>query len=144
MDQPLGGRRLLFEEPVAGDPELDRAAQLLDVAQRDVARRVATGLFDAQTGPAAAQRPAEPPAVPRHQCGRPREQPGDPQPTGGVLGELDVVDLAHGQAVAVDDLAVEQVEHRVEGAVEPVHHAPIPVTIISGSAASAATAITTR
>ncbi len=46
-----------------------------------------------------------------------------------MLGELDVVDLADHQAVAVDHLAVHQVEHRVEGSRRPgsAHQAPILV-----------------
>ena len=65
-----------------------------------------------------------------------------------MLGQLDVVDLADHPAVAVDDLAVQQVEHRVErvtGAdVVGTHQAPIRVQIISGMAATAATPMSTR
>ena len=48
-----------------------------------------------------------------------------------MLGELDVVDLADHQPVAVDHLAVHQVEHRVEGVTGAIgfraHQAPILV-----------------
>jgi hypothetical protein len=44
----------------------------------------------------------------------------------------------------VDDLPVEEVETGVEVTVQPCHHAPIPVTTISGTAATATTVRITR
>ena len=63
-----------------------------------------------------------------------------------MLGHLDVVDLADHPAVAVDHLAVHQVQHRVERVTSALgtHQAPILVQIISGMAATAATPMSTR
>ena len=56
--------------------------------------------------------------------------------------------MSHGSTVTIEDLAVEQVQLRVEHAPRrlrhPLAHAPAPVTISSGMAASAATRMITR
>ena len=84
---------------------------------------------------------AEPPAEPAPSaCGPTRSAA-----TGGTsVGDrqLDVVDLADRLAVHVDDLAVQQVRSRSSRSASL--SLPIPVTIISGIAATAATTMTTR
>jgi hypothetical protein len=109
---------------------------------------------DAQAAVSVGEGGADPPPESIEQGGGAGEDGGDREPVGGVL-ELDVVGLAQHLAVAVEQLAVQQVQRSVQPTVEavrqlladfflPLAHWPILVQIISGIAATAAIAITIR
>ncbi|MCU1393162.1 MAG: hypothetical protein JWM34_1590 [Ilumatobacteraceae bacterium] len=58
-------------------------------------------------------------------------------------GDLDVVDVAAQNPVAIDQLAIEEIERRVQDAGRLGHDPPL-VMIISGMVATATTTSTTR
>src|SRR4029079_2663447 len=80
-------------------------------------------------------------AVPRAERPEPGEQRGHPQDAVDD-GELDVVDVADGRVVDVDDLAVEQVQPEVEDARRG--HWPAFVAIMSGIVTTDTTQSSTR
>ncbi len=143
-----GSVGLSDEQPFPLHEQGDAAPQLGHQADADPPGHQPVALLEAEPAPTFLEPAAEPAAQPRDQRGRSSQQSGHLPGTVGVLGHLDVVDLADHAAVAVDHLAVHQVQHRVErvtGAdVVGTHQAPILVQIIRGMAATAATPMSTR
>ena len=136
------------QQPFPLHQQRDAAAELGHQADADPPRHQPVPLLQAEPTPAFLEPATELAAEPWDQGGRSDQQAGHLPRSVGVLGQLDVVDLADHPAVAVDHLPVHQVEHRVErvaGAdVVGTHQAPILVQTISGMAAAAATPMSTR
>ena len=117
------------QHPVHRHVELDGTAQPGHQLEVDAVGVVVVGRRGAEPAPEVVQSsPCTVVAEPRHQGGGAGQQPGHAQDAVVEDRQLDVVDLAHEQAVHVDDLPVQQVQDGVEGAREPVvlRHVRLP------------------
>jgi hypothetical protein len=132
---------------VARDGEVHRTVEPVDVGDVQPPGAAAVGIGRLEGDPPPVERLAGPAADARQQRGWSGEDRGDGQ-AATLVGELDVVDLAHEPPVDVDHLPVEEVERAVDRPFESVpdasRHCPILVQIIRGIAAADAAEITSR
>src|SRR2546430_9185186 len=87
------------------------------------------------------ERSTQAPAEPTAQRGRPAQDLVDDGKSVGIglERELEVVDLARGHPVDIDDLAVQQVDARPQRTANFAHDPPAFVMIINGNVATDAT-----
>src|SRR3954447_302089 len=121
--------------------EMDGAVDFRDDTHRDAVRIGMHGWMESL--PDGDDPPRHAAAEARSPGTRSAQDGNDVRLTVFVVGRLEVVDVRDLSVVAVDDLAVEQQQARVDGAGNFGVHVPAFVAIISGIAAKAATHTTT-